>query len=62
MLTNIQAKKLKLGGDIKGDWYQNGGAIVVEVGGKPTLLAYKQKDTPDHVSNEAVLKVSRVPG
>ncbi len=52
-----RAKKLGLGGNIKGDGYQNGGAIIVEAGGNKTLLHYKQKEAPDHVSNEEVLKV-----
>ena len=56
---HLQAKKLGLGGDIKGDGYQNGGAIVVEAGGEKTLLHFVQKEAPDHVSNAEVLKVSR---
>ncbi len=42
---------------MKGDGYQNGGALVVEVGGSKTLLHYVQKEAPDHVSNADVLKV-----
>lgn len=53
-----QAKKLNLGGNLlKGDGFQNGGALVVEKGGTKTLLTYIQEEAPDHVSNEEVLKV-----
>ncbi|XP_059092222.1 prostamide/prostaglandin F synthase-like [Tigriopus californicus] len=51
-----RAKKLNLGGNMKGDGFQNGGALVVEVGGTQTLLTYVQQDAPDHVSNAEVLK------
>ncbi len=53
-----RAKALGLGGNMAGDGYQNGGAIVVEKGGEQTLLHYKQKEAADHVSNSEVLKVS----
>jgi prostamide/prostaglandin F2alpha synthase len=50
-----RAKQLGLGGDLKGDGYQNGGALVVGKGGE-TLLHYVQEGAPDHVSNADVLK------
>ncbi len=56
----FQAKELGLGGDIKGDWYQYGGCIVVEAGGERTLLTYMQKEAPDHVENEEVLKALNI--
>lgn len=52
-----RAKALGLGGDLKGDGYQNGGALVVEKGGEKPLLVYVQKDAPDHASNKDILKV-----
>lgn len=55
--AKAKADKLKLGGNIKGDWYQYGGALVVEAGGANTLLVYMQKEAPDHVDNEDVVKV-----
>jgi len=58
LLHFLKAKALGLGGDMKGDGYQNGGALVVEVGGSKTLLHYVQKEAPDHVSNADVLKVN----
>lgn len=52
-----RAKKLNLGGNMTvGDGFQNGGALVVEAGGKNTLFTYVQKDAPDHASNEEILK------
>ncbi len=42
---------------MKGDGYQNGGSLVIEVGGEKTLLHYIQKEAPDHVNNADVLKV-----
>jgi len=48
---------LNLGGNLSGDGFQNGGAIIVEKGGAKTLLTYVQKEAPDHVENEDVLKV-----
>ena len=54
----MQAKALGLGGDLKGDGYQNGGALVVEKGGE-TLFQYVQKSAPEHASNEEILKVKK---
>ena len=48
---------MNLGGDMKGDGFQNGGCIVVEKGGTKTLLTYVQQGAPDHVSNEELVKV-----
>ena len=52
-----RAKRLKLGGNTKGDWYQNGGCLVVEKGGQQVLLHFKQKEAAEHVENAEVLKV-----
>ncbi len=59
--ANAQAKKMGLGGDLKGDGYQNGGALVVDAGGK-TLLAYVQEDAADHVENEKILEALGISG
>ena len=50
-----RAKKLNLGGDIKGDWYQFGGALVVDDNGKDLFL-FKQKTAAEHAENEDLLK------
>jgi len=44
-----------LGGDMKGDGYQNGGTIIVDTGGK-LLHKYIQENPADHMEPGAVLK------
>lgn len=56
-----KAKEDKLGGDLKGDGMQNGGALVIEKGGK-TLLSFKQESPSDHVENAEVLKALGIEG
>ena len=53
----FKAKSMNLGGDMKGDGFQNGGALVVSQGGDKVLLKYIQEEAPDHVDNDDVLKV-----
>lgn len=48
-----RACKMKLGGDLKGDGYQNGGALVVDKKGK-LLYEYVQTDVTEHVSAEDI--------
>lgn len=50
-----RAKALGLGGNLAGDGYQNGGALVVGKGGE-TLFHYVQEEAPDHASNADLLK------
>ena len=50
-----RAKALKVDGDKKGDWYQYGGAIVVDENGKD-LFVFKQKEAPEHPENEDIMK------
>jgi hypothetical protein len=40
---------------MKGDGFQNGGALVVDRNGK-LLLEYRQEDASEHVSDADVLK------
>jgi len=54
--ANSMAKKMNLGGNLKGDGFQLGGALIVDVGGK-TLYSYVQEDAADHIENEKVLQV-----
>jgi len=49
-------KALGLGGNLAGDGYQNGGAIVVKGGTGETLFHYVQEGAPDHASNADLLK------
>lgn len=51
-----RGKSLGLGGNMAGDGYQNGGALVVGKGGE-TLLHYVQEEAPDHAKNIDLLKV-----
>ncbi len=51
-----RAKQLNLPSNVKGDKFQYGGCLVVEKGGKETLLTYVQEGAPDHVENEDVIK------
>ncbi|CAL1284630.1 unnamed protein product [Larinioides sclopetarius] len=50
------SKEAHLGGDLKGDYYQVGGALVVKKGGEKVLLNHKQESLADHVDNKEVLK------
>jgi len=50
-----KAKEMGVGGDLKGDGFQNGGLIVVERGGK-VLYSFVQQNVADHASNEDILK------
>ena len=51
-----KAKLLGMSGNMAGDGYQNGGALVVGVNGE-TLFHYVQEGAPDHASNLDLLKV-----
>jgi len=51
-----EAKAANLGGDLKGDYYQVGGTLVVTKGGDKVLLCHKQESLADHVDPSEVLK------
>ncbi|KFM73067.1 Prostamide/prostaglandin F synthase, partial [Stegodyphus mimosarum] len=51
-----KAKAENLGGDLKGDYYQVGGTLVVSKGGEKVLLCHKQETLADHVDPKEVLK------
>ena len=55
--ASSRAKSLGLGGNMRGDGWQNGGCLVVQKGGgdKPLLL-YVQPSAPAIVSNADILK------
>ncbi|XP_038217127.1 prostamide/prostaglandin F synthase-like [Zerene cesonia] len=50
-----KGNRMGLGGDMKGDWVQTGGALLVEKGGK-VVSHFKQTGPSDHLSNEEILK------
>lgn len=54
--ANAKAKSLNLGGDMKGDGYQNGGCVVVGAGGSPTIFQFRQEEVSDHPDNDQILK------
>jgi len=58
--AHSRASTLGISSDLKGDGFQNGGALVIDKGGK-TLLEYKQEDASDHVASEAILKALNIP-
>ncbi|OWR41450.1 prostamide/prostaglandin F synthase [Danaus plexippus plexippus] len=52
----VKGKSLGLGGDLKGDWVQTGGALLVGPGGR--LIKYFTQTGPsDHLPNSDILKL-----
>jgi len=58
--ANAKAKGLGLGGNMKGDGYQNGGCLVVSAGGDSTLFSYKQEHVAEHPDNADILKALNI--
>jgi prostamide/prostaglandin F2alpha synthase len=54
--ASSRAKSLNLGGDMKGDGYQNGGCIVVGSGGSPLIFSFRQEEVSDHPDNKQILE------
>lgn len=52
----MQGKERGVGGDLRGDGFQNGGLVVVGKGGK-LLYSFVQENPADHAANEDILKV-----
>ncbi|GIY80552.1 hypothetical protein CDAR_424761 [Caerostris darwini] len=50
------SRAANVGGDLKGDYYQVGGTLVIKKGGEEVLLSHKQHELADHVDNKEVLK------
>ncbi|GFS49772.1 hypothetical protein TNCV_4344551 [Trichonephila clavipes] len=46
------SRAAKVGGDLKGDYYQVGGTLVVKKGGEKVLLSHKQQELADHVDTK----------
>ncbi|XP_073966027.1 prostamide/prostaglandin F synthase-like isoform X1 [Choristoneura fumiferana] len=51
----FKGRGMGLGGDLKGDWVQTGGALLVEKGGN-VLKHFVQTGPGDHYSNQDILK------
>ena len=54
----FQGKAWKVGGDMKGDGFQNGGLLVVAPKGERVLFEFKQNNPADHAENSDILQVS----
>jgi len=54
--ANAKAKSLNLGGNLKGNGYQNGGCLVVGPGGSPTIYSFRQEDVADQPDNRKILE------
>ena len=48
-----------ISGDLKGDGYQNGGALIVDKNGKQ-LYEYRQEDAAEHISVEEIVKALNI--
>lgn len=51
-----KGKAWKVGGDMKGDAFQNGGLLVVAPKGEKILFEFKQQNPADHAENSDILK------
>jgi len=51
-----KGKKMALGGDLKGDGWQNGGLMVIEATGSDFLFEFKQDNPADHAENSDILQ------
>lgn len=60
--ANQEVKRLGIGGNMKGDGFQNGGTIIVSKGGEKCLLKYVQGNPSDHVPFEDVFKALGIEG
>lgn len=57
--ANNRSKSLGIKGDMKGDGFQNGGALIVDKNGK-TLLEYKQEDASQMINADEILKALNI--
>ncbi|RNA41573.1 prostamide prostaglandin F synthase-like [Brachionus plicatilis] len=57
--ANNRSKSLGIKSDMKGDGFQNGGALVIDKNGK-ALFEYKQEDASQMVNAEDVLKALNI--
>ena len=57
--AQAKAKSMNISGDLKGDAFQNGGALIVDKGGKQ-LYELIQEDSADHISPEEIYKALNI--
>jgi len=53
--VSSKASSKGISGDMKGDGFQNGGALVIDKNGKQ-LYEYRQEDAAEHISADEILK------
>lgn len=51
-----KSKEWAVGGDMKGDGFQNGGLLVVGPKGEKVLYEFKQENPAEHAENSAIAK------
>jgi prostamide/prostaglandin F2alpha synthase len=54
-----KADSMKISSDLKGDGFQNGGALIIDKGGKQ-LYEYIQEDAAEQISAEQILKTFKL--
>ncbi|KAK0065377.1 prostamide/prostaglandin F synthase, partial [Biomphalaria pfeifferi] len=59
--TIAETKEKKVAGDLAGDWWQNGGTLVINKDGK-ALLTFRQETPGEHVDPNEVLKALGIEG
>lgn len=57
--ASAKAKSMNIHGDLKGDAFQNGGALLVDKGGKQ-LFELIQEDSAEHISPEQIYKAFNI--
>ncbi|CAF0714769.1 unnamed protein product [Brachionus calyciflorus] len=57
--ANNKSKSMGIKGDLKGDGFQNGGALIVDKNGK-LLLEYRQEDAAEMIKAEDILKALKI--
>lgn len=55
----LQGRAEHLGGDLRGDGLQNGGALIVKKGGE-VLFSFKQDRPAEHISNEKFAEILKI--
>ena len=57
--AQAKAKGMNINGDMKGDGFQNGGALIVDKGGKQ-LFEFIQDDAAEQISAEQIYKAFKI--
>jgi len=57
--AQAKAKSININGDLKGDGFQNGGALIVDKGGKQ-LFEYIQDDAAEQITAEQIFNAFKI--